>query len=153
MDKLGKLCYTMPDSLYKYKGVSGPPLGMVDDILSVSSVENTAKLNECINTFIESKKLKLSETKCFRIHIGKGHSKCPELKVHDYEMKESEKEKYLGDVVYSNGKIQPTIESRKKRDIGIISEIMSIIKEIPFGKYRTEVALKLRESMHYGSTG
>jgi len=147
MDKLGKLCYTMKDSLYKYKGVPVPPLGMVDDVINVSSVENTAKMNKCINTFIESKKLKLSETKCFRMHIGEGHSKCPELKVHDYEMKESEKEKYLGDVVDSNGKIQATIENRKKRGTGIISEIISIIKEIPFGKYRTEVALKLRESM------
>ena len=96
MDKLGKIAYSMQDSLYKYKGVPVPPLGMVDDIINVSTVENTARMNKCINTFIESKKLRLSETKCFRMHIGRGHEKCPELKVHDFEMKESEKEKYLG---------------------------------------------------------
>ena len=42
---------------------------MVDDVVSVSSVENTAELNKIINAFIEHKKLKLSESKCLRIHI------------------------------------------------------------------------------------
>ena len=147
MDKLGKLAYAMPESLYKYKGVPVPPLGMVDDIIHVSNGENTAKMNKVINTFIESKKLKLSESKCFRVHIGKDHDKCPKLKVHEHDMKDSDKEKYLGDIIDSNGKITGTIENRKKRGQGIITEIMAIINEIPFGEYRTEVALKLRESM------
>ena len=151
MDKLGKIAYSMQDSLYKYKGVPVPPLGMVDDIINVSTVENTARMNKCINTFIESKKLRLSETKCFRMHIGRGHEKCPELKVHDFEMKESEKEKYLGDIIDKNGNVNATIENRKKRGQGIINEIMSIINEIPFGKFRTEVAMKLRESMFINS--
>ena len=60
---------------------------MVDDIISVTNVEQTKIMNETINTFIESKKLKLSETKCYQIHIGKGHKGCPTLKVHDTDMK------------------------------------------------------------------
>lgn len=62
-------------------------------------------------------------------------------------MKESIKEKYLGDFIESNGKIQATIDHRKAKGKGIISEITSIVNEIPFGKYRMEVAMKLRESM------
>ena len=82
MDNLGKEAYSQPNILYKYKGVEIPPLGMVDDIISVSSVENTGKMNELINTFVERKKLRLAKDKCHRIHLGKGHQQCPELVVH-----------------------------------------------------------------------
>ena len=147
MDKLGKTAYENPDILYKYNGVPIPPLGMVDDVESVSGVENTAKINKLINTFIEHKKLKLSESKCSRIHIGNNHEDCPELKVHESSMKESDNEKYLGDVISKDGKNQATIDNRKAKAIGAIAEIMSIIEEIPFGKHKFEVAMKLRESM------
>ena len=147
MDKLGKQAYASPENLYKYKGVPIPPLGMVDDIVSVSSVENTEKINSLINTFIEHKKLKLSETKCSRIHIGKDHEQCPVLKVHDSKMKESEKEKYLGDFITKDGKNQATIEDRKSKAKGAIAEILAMLEEIPFGSHRYEVAIKLRESI------
>ena len=147
MDKLGKIAYENPESLYKYKGVPIPPLGMVDDVITVSNVENTENMNSLVNNFIEHKKLKLSETKCSRIHIGKNHEECPDLKVHEHTMRESNKEKYLGDIISSDGKIQQTIENRKTKGHGAISEIKSILEEIPFGKYKYEVAMKLRESM------
>ena len=147
MDKLGKIAYTMPQNLYKYKGVPIPPLGMVDDIICVSNVENTETMNKVINKFIEEKKLKLSETKCGRIHIGKGHQNCPDLKVHESSMIDSDKEKYLGDTIDKTGKITATIEDRRQRGQGAIAEIVAILNEIPFGKHRTVVAMKLRESM------
>ena len=147
MDMLGKEAQKQPEHLYKYHGVPIPPLGMVDDIISVSNVENTASMNKLINNFIEHKKLKLSEQKCSRIHIGKGHSNCPELKVHEHIMKDAEREKYLGDWIDKSGKIQATIESRKSKGQGIVASILSIINEIPFGKHRVEVGLKLREAM------
>ena len=104
-------------------------------------------MNEMINNFIEHKKLKLSEQKCFRIHIGEGHTNCPELKVHNHKMKSAEKEKYLGDIIDRSGKIQATIDSRKSKGQGIVANISSIINEIPFGKHRVEVGLRLREAM------
>ena len=120
---------------------------MVDDIITVSSVENTAKVNELVNTFVESKKLRLAKDKCHRIHIGKGHQKCPQLSVHEHNMEDSEKEKYLGDCIHKSGKIQETINQRKNKGRGIVAEILSILDEMPLGKHRTEVALKLREAM------
>ena len=99
MDKLGKQMYSIPELLYNYKGTKIPPLGMVDDIISVTSVEQTEAVNNTINTFMEHKKIKLSHKKCYRIHIGKGHEQCPDLLVHDVKMKEAEKEKYLGDII------------------------------------------------------
>ena len=44
MDSLPKEQYTNPESLYNYKGVSIPPLEMIDDILTVTSVENTQSM-------------------------------------------------------------------------------------------------------------
>ena len=45
------------------------------------------------------------------------------------------------------GKIRSTIEERKNRGYGIVSEILAIIEEIPLGKYRMEIGLKLRQAM------
>ena len=147
MDNLGKEAYSQPNILYKYKGVEIPPLGMVDDIISVSSVENTRKMNDLINTFVEKKKLRLAKDKCHRIHLGKGHQQCPELVVHEHKMDESDKEKYLGDYLHKNGKIQETINQRKIKARGIVTDILSLLDEIPLGKHRIEVGLKLREAM------
>ena len=135
MDKLGQMAYAKPDILYKYHGVPIPPLGMVDDVLTVTNVENTEEMNIMVNTFVESKKLRLSQQKCARIHVGNGHENCPELKVHEHIMKETESEKYLGDVIHKSGNIQETINRRKEKGVGIVSEVISIINEIPLGKH------------------
>ena len=63
MDKLGKQVYNMPEMCYNYKGVLVPPLGMVDDIITVTNVKETGGMNKLINTFMESKKLGLSKDK------------------------------------------------------------------------------------------
>ena len=120
---------------------------MVDDILTVTNVKDTATVNELVNTFIDQKKLRLSHAKCVRIHLGKGHLNCPQLKVHEKDMREAEREKYLGDIVDQTGKINVTIHKRVSKGEGIKTEIVSIINEIPFGKHKVEVALKLREAM------
>ena len=77
IDQLGKLAYSNPDALYKYKGVPIPPLGMVDDILTVTNVTKASEINTLVITFIEHKNLKLSHGKCSQIHIGKGHRRYP----------------------------------------------------------------------------
>ena len=147
MDELPKQAYEKPEDLYMYKGVRIPPLEMIDDILTVTNAEKTLSMNNMVNTFVEHKRLKLSGTKCHRIHIGKGHKDCPSVKVHGAQMKDSESEKYLGDLIDTSGKINATIDHRKSKGTGIISEIVSIVEEIPFGKHEIEVAMKLREAM------
>ena len=62
-------------------------------------------------------------------------------------MKKTESEKYLGDVISEKDSIQATVDNRKSKGQGIVSEILSIIDEIPLGKHTTTVALKLREVM------
>ena len=64
------------------------------------------KVNAVVNAFVEMKKLKFNKDKCYRIHIGKQSRKSPpgpELKVHADAMKNSSKEKYLGDIIDQNG--------------------------------------------------
>ena len=137
----------MPDILYKYNGVPIPPLGMVDAILTVTNVENSLEINKLVNTFMESKKLRLSHKKCVQMHVGRGHENCPALNVHEIKMNVTDNEKYLGDMMIKKGTIQSNIEKRKSKGDGIVAEILSIINEIPLGKHWIEVALQLREAM------
>ena len=152
VDQLGKLIYKNDKLLYKYKGVVKTPcLGMVDDILSIQKCsDKTIEMNSVINAFIESKKLTLSAKKCGKVHISKkseNNHQCHKLKVHESEMRVSKQEKYLGDIVHSTGKIKQTLENRKLRAIAIVAEIQAILEDIPLGKYRLDIGLKLRQAM------
>ena len=49
-------------------------------------------------------KLKLSVTKCHRMHIGKQCVECPELNVNKNKMEISIQEKYLCDKITCDGK-------------------------------------------------
>ena len=89
MDGMAKESYDQPQHMYIYKGVLIPPLEMVDVVLTVTKTRNTEVVNNGVNNFIKHKRLRLSKTKCHRIHIGKGHNNCPPLKVHGEDMLES----------------------------------------------------------------
>ena len=151
MDKLAKLIYSKSELQYFYKGVVGTPtLGMVDDILGITKCNNSSKpLNVVINTFVNLNKMKLNENKCHSIHIGKvsnGH-RCPELTVDGKNMKPVNSEKYLGEIIASGTRGNDVnIEKRKSKGIGIVSEILALIDEIPLGKYKTQMGLLLREA-------
>ena len=153
MDQLGKYVYNNPEYTYKYKGVvEVPSLGMVDNVLCLQKCSaDTLKMNSLVNSFMESKKLKLSNKKCHRIHIQnkklKKDNKCPEIKVHESEMKSSEEERYLGDIINSSGSVKNTIEDRRNKGFGIANEIIAILDEIPLGRYKMEIGLKQRQAM------
>ena len=152
MEKLGKSEYSRPDLLYKYKDkVSVPSLGMIDDILKIQKCsEKSVNANAFTNAFVEGKKLQFSKSKCHRIHISKRKDdgkECFPIKVHDDDMKQSIKERYLGDIIDETGKIRATVEERKMRGLAIVSEIMAILEEIPLGSHRMEIGLHLRQAM------
>ena len=69
---------------------------MVDDILSIQKCQDAKKINATINAFIEIKKFTLSHKKCNRIQVVKSKEVCPDLKVHESEMKNSERKNILG---------------------------------------------------------
>ena len=133
--------------VYKYRDiVEVPPLEMVDDVVTASKFgENSVTLNSEVNYFIEHKKLKLSEEKCANIHIGNKESRdmCP-YKIFDKAiMKESDKEKNLGEYLTTQANSKETIESRKSRGYAILSEISALMKDVPMGNRRTHIGLEL----------
>ena len=62
-------------------------------------------------------------------------------------MKESDDEKYLGDIISYNGKNTKNIKARVDKGIGNVKQIMSILQEVCFGKFQFEVAIILRNSL------
>ena len=149
MDKLGKLVYEEEKLIYKYKeAVDVPSLCMVDDVLTVQKCSTSSiQMNSVVNSFMELKKLTLSDKKCSKIHIGKRNMNCHKLKVHDKFMKDSNQERYLGDQIRNDAKVKATIDDRVGKGYGIVTEINTILEEIPLGRYRVEIGLKLREAM------
>ena len=71
----------------------------------------------------------------------------PKLKIHDTKMTNSSREKYLGDILSTDCKIDETINDRYKKGIGMVNQIMCILKEISFGPYFFEMAFLFRSSM------
>ena len=90
MDTLGRESLRTGSGIFKYKQtVDVPSLAMIDDILGLSSCgDESIELNALVNAKMENKKLRLSEDKCFKIHICKKDDQCTQvLRVHDNKMK------------------------------------------------------------------
>ena len=154
MDKLGKLAYSNPEILYYYKNIVGtPPLQMVDDIMAIQRCSSKSlEVNKVINTFMDLEKLTLSKTKCHSIHIGNKKKQCLKLKVDDKNMEVSEEETYLGDVIDKSAKATKNIEKRKNRGYGTITDILTIVSDIPLAHWRIQAGLNLRQAMLINGT-
>ena len=96
---------------------------------------------------MDTKQLKLNSNKCHKMHIGKANKNCPELLVHSSKMESSDTEKYLGDILTNDSKIQKTIEDRKAKGVGLSSQILAILSEVPLGKFKIQMGLHLRQAM------
>ena len=149
IDTLGKECIESGECLFKYKDcVDIPPLAMIDDILAVSECSvDSVKLNALIQSKVAHKNLKLGPDKCFKMHVGQQSDCCPTLKIDEEIMKSSSKEKYLGDILTTDGRINQNIDARYNKGIGIVNTISGLLKEICFGQYYFETAVMLRQSM------
>ena len=66
-------------------------------------------------------------------------------------MQKSHKEKYLGDFLTSSGDNKATLTERIAKGYAVVSEIKSILTEIPLGRYKIDVGLKLRQAMFINS--
>ena len=62
-------------------------------------------------------------------------------------MRESKQEKYFGDIINTSGTNRNTIADRKNKGYGIVNEILAILDEIPLGRFKMEIGLKLRQAM------
>ena len=84
---------------------------MVDDSITISECSSTLiAMNATVNTFEESKKLKLKHSKCCVIHVGKKSQCCPNLNVHGEKMHEAKSTKYLGDILHRSDEAKYNIK-------------------------------------------
>ena len=64
-----------------------------------------------------------------------------------HKMEEVVDEKYLGDIIASDGKNTKNISARSNRGTGVVNQIMSMLEDICFGKYYFQVAMVFRNSL------
>ena len=67
--------------------------------------------------------------------------------MHDKIIEDSEKEKYVGDIISRNGKPDENIAARRSKGFGIASDILSILDEVLIGSQRIEAGPCMREGM------
>ena len=132
-----------------YKGSVGiPTLAMVDDLAKISEcgVEST-KDNAYINAKIEQDKLLFNGPKCHQLHAGKPSNLCPILRAHITEIQLALEEKYVGDIISSDGKHTKNIAFRRQKGIGICNEITAILASLFLGPFHFQIAMLFREVM------
>ena len=56
-------------------------------------------------------------------------------------------EKYVGDMVCDNGKVDDNIAARKNKGFAIAGDILAILEEVPLGTHRIEAGLHMRNGM------
>ena len=144
---------------------------MVDNLVCISNCGlNSVLMNAFINAKTNIKKLQFGASKCHKMHVGAKNLHCPELTVDSWKvttvedfdtgekvlkdefdeaqkMESSETEKYLGDLISSDGKNYKNIQARKSKGHGILNQIGSILDGTVFGPFIFEVALILRSSL------
>ena len=81
------------------------------------------------------------------MHVGNNDLMCPTLRVHGDEMAEVEKDKYLGDYLTNDGKININVLERQKKGNSYVNQIMSTLKEVSFGFYYFKMAMLFRTTM------
>ena len=167
IDTFGKECLMEKKYTYSYKGeVEIPPLGMVDDLVCVSACgPKTVMLNAFLNHKTSSKKLQFGVTKCKKLHIGKlrHEYKCQDLMVEkweeikvkndendlieedffvgNYKMEEKDEERYLGDIISTDGKNIKNIKARVIKGKAIINRIFTILNELLLGRRYYEIGI------------
>ena len=136
------------DFSFRYQNcVSLPPLSLIDDIICVTNCSSdSVRMNSIIQSKLHGKQLLLGHKKCFQMHIGKNAECCPSLNVNNEKMKTTNRERYLGDVLTTNCKVDDNVHDRISKGMGYANEILSILKEVSFGYHFFEMALQFRNA-------
>ena len=65
----------------------------------------------------------------------------------EYKIESVEEDKYLGDIISSDGSNMKNVVARKGKSNGILKQIGSILEEVCYGQFYFEVAVILRDSL------
>ena len=69
------------------------------------------------------------------------------MKAHSKVMEIVDKEKYVGDIITSDGKHTKNVDARRSKGVGIVSEIMNILDGLYLGTHYFAAALMMRQTM------
>ena len=69
------------------------------------------------------------------------------MQVQEEDMLTSKKDRYLGDILASDGKIEENLKTRVDKGIGVINQILGHLENIAFGEFCFEMALLFRNSL------
>ena len=168
VDTFGKECLEKNIFTYTYRGeVEIPPLSMMDDVLTISECgTKTSMVHGFMKMKTDSKKLQFGAPKCKKMHVGKNLEsfKWQTLKVDDWkeieivneetgdeeiqdiiegtkDMENKENEKYLGDILSTDGRNIKNVKARVSKGTGIISRILAMLEGIPFGPFYYQVGV------------
>ena len=72
--------------------------------------------------------------------------------VQTLNIRQSEKEKYLGDIFTKLANPKETIEDRKRKGFGILAGITAILNDVPLGSKRFEMGMTLRQAWFINRT-
>ena len=114
----------------------------VDDVISFAEgEEDQREILQMINEFAAKHKIKWGQAKCKVMLVGRHKENYQEWKAGDMIIEETEKYKYLGDVITKDGKNKENIQARKT----IIQSNTAIINSIASSEalYRIETAVLL----------
>ena len=87
------------------------------------------------------------KSKCHSLHIGKPTKYCPGMKVHGHPADRVAEAMYLGDLISVDGRNTSNIKSKVNKGLGLVTQIMDILKSISFGNRFFEIAVTLREAI------
>ena len=116
----------------------------VDDPKENHRIKKGIKCKKCESCF-ESKEISRDHTKvqdCDSIEIKLADAFSGEEK-----MESKDNERYLGDIIATDGRNIKNIQARVKKGIGIVKNILNMLEGIPFGKFHYEIAIILRNSL------
>ena len=65
----------------------------------------------------------------------------------DVTMEETSEEKYLGDLISTDGRNLKNIKARISKGKGIVKKILTVLDGIPFGRHYFEIGMLLRDSL------
>ena len=109
---------------------------------------DSVRINAIVQAKVQSKQLELGRLKCFNMHIGKKDKHlCPVLKVHGSDMLTSDREKYLGDILTTDGRIDQNIRERYNKGVAKVNEIMGMLQEVSFGPHYFQMAILFRNTI------
>ena len=178
IDKFGKHCLENMEHIYMYRNkIPIAPFTMCDDLLVISECGYKTELVAVyLNCQARFNFLQFGLTKCFKMHVGKYKEKfkCRPVFLDSWTSQEIENktsgklefsesfsgkaqikdvtsEKYLGNIINSDGTNLTDITAKCNRGLGTINKIQTILETMFFGKFYFEVGKTLIDSMLLGS--